>query len=175
MECQFCQEPFASRNALFRHLRTNADCFQKASEVSGNSFQVPLPKQKVGIRFGYYVHKGADAEAPNEQAALLVQRAFLESLRAHQPVREEDAKAKEVLTQTSATKLRHPCLAQDADCSAASDFIGINFQGENVTQVASILPEVQERVDQDLPEGITKIHLLDARILPVSSKFQAEG
>ncbi|CAB9530152.1 unknown protein (Partial), partial [Seminavis robusta] len=195
--CQFCQEGFSSRNALFRHLRTTADCFQKASNQNGtlqSAPSIPLPKQKIGIRFGYrYPTKNTtsslsdDASSTKastttttkdipfyEHAAQRVQQVFLEALQKHQPVSfDEDGP----LTQATMARLRHVVLAQDDDCSAASDVVGFHYRGEELhtAMAASIRHEMQQLLDNNTwSSSSSSIRVLHVASLPMTTKFQAE-
>jgi FkbM family methyltransferase len=189
--CRFCDEQFASRNAVFRHLRTNAQCFDRAAATStaeGHLQRITslqLPKQKIVIRFGYHVKNIMDDTASgsssnqNEVAADLVKNSFFEALIAKQPV---EPSGSESVTQASIARHRHPCLSQDYDCSSSSDFICINFKGEPVQNMTVLRVEMQQRLDQYLlstnthshTQYLEAIHIIDARELPTSSKFQAE-
>jgi hypothetical protein len=188
--CHFCDEQFASRNGLFRHLRTNAECFSQASSATTTNeghhqpIFLQLSKQKLAIRFGYHVknHKNHnDVNDPisisipisrtnqNEIAADLVKTSFFEALNSKQPV---EPSGSESVTQSSVARHRHPCLSQDYDCSSSSDFICINFKGEPVQNMTLLRMDMQQRLDHYLSRStITKnlthhleaIHLIDAR------------
>ena len=50
--CQFCNEHFASRNALFRHLKTNRKCSQQA-DIQDDQQSTSKP-HSLALQFSYY-------------------------------------------------------------------------------------------------------------------------
>jgi len=190
-QCQFCQGRFKSRNALFKHLRTTASCFERASKASGNkgaTFDanrgIKLPKQKVVIRFGYHAlpktQRDDAAPSPSELAAQLVQQTFFEVLPKHHPIYQPSSTESldDRMTQTTAAKHRHLCLAQDEDCSAASDYIGVYYQGEFLEDFQAVLKDMQTQVTKEITEkhsdSLRTVQLLDARVIPLNANFAAE-
>ena len=192
-ECKFCHERFKSRNAIFKHLRTNAACFEAACAASGKTPMtgtVKLPKQKVVIRFGYQTSATSSKEdeevpqkrqlplAPNEMAAQQVQQAFFAALKKHHPIQEEETSGNtdDRMTQTSAARHRHSCLTQDEDCSASSDYIGVYYRGEPLDDFGPVMKDMQQRLDEFTTgsSALENISVLDARVIPVKANFAAE-
>eukprot|EP00536_Pseudo-nitzschia_multiseries_P002977 jgi/Psemu1/284102/fgenesh1_pg.42_\ len=105
--CKFCNLEFDSRNALFRHLRSSKQCFEKVTQQQSQAptdnknargFVEKLEKRKLAIQFGYAVSPEWDDGEP-------------------------------IFTLASAATLRHPSLSQENSCSALADVAGINYRG----------------------------------------------
>ena len=193
--CQFCEERFASRNALFRHLRTNADCFQRASEASGkkgssllSKHQEQQSKQKCVIRFGYISTETKGDENINDLAAEHIKRAFVHVMSKRLPALNfHEQQETMVLTMASSAKHRQQCLAQDPDCFALSDFACISFMGTDDVKrsVLSTVPEdnevfradMQRELDDDSSSSSMKtitVRVLGVAFMPMSTRFHAE-
>lgn len=145
--CEYCGSPFKSRNALFRHLRSELTCYQKmvdAATSSGTTSKlkmmsnVKLAKHKVAISFGYQINKSSgknDGEIflnnrylPNQIVAKVIKESFFDSFDKLYPQIPMSSPDESGLTQATDVKLRHPVLKQDEFCSAYADCIGINFR-----------------------------------------------
>lgn len=125
--CKFCNEDFNSRNEMFRHLKSSRVCFNLANEGSEDNSRsfLKVEKQKVAIQFGYYTSKGSNRNI-NEDAADIVCSSFLEAMKYLYPssLLEYDGN----FSLASSVRSRHPVLAQEGECSAFSDVIGINYK-----------------------------------------------
>ena len=181
-QCKFCNDYFASRNALFRHLRTTTtttDCFQKASLEAHHKQSKP---KKIAIRFGYLARHGLTGQRSiSESAADLVQRSFYSAILGNDTIT-----TRPTMTQTSAANLRHPSLKQENGCCSASDYIGIRFEDTSLraTSLASMINEnddvrqqllrdIQSKLDET-SSATNEVAVLDIQTLPLSSRFHAE-
>ena len=203
VSCKFCNDVFPSRNALFKHLRTNVECFTKASEASGRvggdaasrstKSNIELPKRTMIIRFGYYHYHGivdANNESNEFDVANLVKTSFFEVLGKKQPVDVDTTSGEgstlssndNTISQASVAKHRHPCLGQEVNdgggysLPALSDFVSINYKGEDIAPAEMKLLQIamQQHLDQQLSNTTTKIQLIDMKEVPISLKFHAE-
>jgi FkbM family methyltransferase len=172
--CKFCGAEFSSRNEVFRHLRSSAECFKQTASNSTGLIQ--LPKQKMAIQFGYnIISDGESKQSYNDVAAQLVRDAFFDAIQIQQPVQQD---GKDSTTLASAARQRHPCLAQDYDCSASSDIICINYKGEK-TKTGDLIDGMQTLLDAacrntGTPETSLNVRILSAESLPISTRFHAE-
>jgi FkbM family methyltransferase len=184
--CKFCGAEFSSRNEVFRHLRLSAKCFNQTAIASNSTGLIQLPKQKMAIRFGYnIVSNGASKQNYNDVAAQRVRDVFFDAIQTQQLVQQD---GKDLTTLASAARQRHPCLAQDYDCSASSDIICINYKGQKTKTRAgdlALIGDMQTLLDasascrntnMDTPETslILDVRVLSAESLPTSTRFHAE-
>jgi len=185
--CKYCDEEFDSRNAIFRHLRSNKKCYGLATGTSGdnvvdnNANFLKLEKRKVAVQFGYHVldsfsDKDNDTlMSGNEVAGEIIRKSFFQALRAlypSSPLEEEEGET--TFTLASAARLRHPSLMQENTCSAWSDIAGINYKGgpQNING-DSLVNQMQEIIAKDDDELLC-IKVLNVESLMVSTKFHAE-
>eukprot|EP00979_Chaetoceros_neogracilis_P011301 scaffold2736_cov264-Chaetoceros_neogracile.AAC.11 len=179
--CKYCDEEFDSRNAVFRHLRSNKKCFGLATEssidntVGNNSSILKLEKRKVAVQFGYHVLDKDNTTGGNEVAAAVVRTSFFQALRALYPSSPvEEAEGESTFTLASAARLRHPSLMQETTCSAWSDVVGINYKGGPTDiDISSLVQQMQHIVQKDNGELLC-VKVLNIESLMVSTKFHAE-
>jgi FkbM family methyltransferase len=162
--CKFCGAEFASRNAVFKHLRSSAECYKQTSNNDGLT-TVDLPKRKMAIRFGYRLLSGSVKQKNNELAAQIVKDAFFETVKSKIPVQE----GKDI-TQASAARLRHPCLTQDYDCSSSADVMCVNYKGGEI-EMDTLVDQMQQRLINTENLDVQVINCLN---MSVSTKFHAE-
>lgn len=120
--CQFCQESFESRNALFRHLQRDRYCGQKANMVTPEIKPLTLV-----LQFSY--HNIDEAQT----AGTSIQQALLQA--AEQYVQTRNDGSSVVLlgsSQSSVARLRHAVLDQEEGCSAVGDTLVVRLQGPNL-------------------------------------------
>ena len=167
--CHFCHSPFASRNAVFRHLR--ADGCSSDNPCSPGDGTDPIVKQSIAILFGYVNNNSNnnqggshsnDANSPtndkstmipvNEWAGQQVYKAVQEMIRNYNNNNNNhgdddepttrinlDFRLQESRTQSSMARLRSRILQQDPDCSAAGDVLLVTG-----TCLESSLPQVAD-------------------------------
>ena len=195
LECHGCRRTFATRNALFRHLRgedaTSGDCPLSAAARTAEEEL----RRTVVVRYGYLADGGAggrSAPPTNEAVATAIHSGFLRLATAfakHNVTRpergeEEDAPARtSALAHSTATKLRRPSLRQDGEVrGAASEVASFNYRlrGTPMTikrwKAYVVGGQLQRDLQTWLRENcapVCQVHHLDALVLP-SVKFYAE-
>mmetsp|Transcript_555 Transcript_555/g.1701 ORF Transcript_555/g.1701 Transcript_555/m.1701 type:complete len:1022 (-) Transcript_555:43-3108(-) len=140
--CERCGETFGSRNALFRHLRSD----HAAAWGPGRQTKEPS-RGKAAVLFGYDAElllsssssRQADSGArANVRAAALVKDSFVAACpRVLSGRAKESGKVEVKVVRTSlATEAteRHPLLTQEGDCPAARDVLVVDYTalGENI-------------------------------------------
>jgi len=150
-QCNFCKSSFVSRNAVFRHLRTDG-CSLENPRSPGDGSDV-IVKQSIAISFGYVDGFGSgdhDKEIENIQKSLplnewagqqvfqAVETAIDNYNQQNTATAEEDDDAalqqqhqqipldfrlQSSRTQSSVARLRSRILQQEPDCSAAGDVL----------------------------------------------------
>lgn len=171
-KCKFCNKDFNSRNEMFRHLKSSRMCFNLANEGSEDNSRsfLKVEKQKVAIQFGYYTSKGSNRNI-NEDAADIVCSSFLEAMKYLYPssLLEYDGN----YSLASSVRSRHPVLAQEKECSAFSDVIGINYKCVDIKidfeEVLKYVQSILQCKKEDM-----RFWVLNIKNLAVSTKFHAE-
>ena len=129
--CKYCEHTFSSRNALFRHVRSNPDCtamfLQESGQVAMDHLSKNAPRRGVALLLGYTSNDSTFHAS--EAAAKAVEEAFV--------ARHSCSELK--ISQASAVDHRHRALAQDQSCAAAGDVITLRYRstmdvGDNLVQ-----------------------------------------
>jgi tRNA U38,U39,U40 pseudouridine synthase TruA len=167
--CRFCDVAFASRNALFRHVRSDPICSRLAN--GGNPYsQLSNPKrQTIALLFQYHsttttnrsIHgDGAVSQQPEaEVAGDALRGAIKQAIESHVH-KEYDmvTSGVEIISTTQATvsKHRHLSLAQETCCAAAGDVMVLSFLAPAVITCAEPNREDRERQKDFLSGLLTK-------------------
>ena len=160
VKCHFCHTPFASRNAVFRHLRTDG-CTSENPCTPGSGDDT-IVKQSIAILFGYVDNNSKesnddDDDVPmNEWAGQKVFEAVQEAIHKYNHDNNDkenqqlklDFRLQESRTQSSVARQRSRILQQEPDCSAAGDVLIITG-----TCLDSSLPRIEEALS-GLPENL---------------------
>lgn len=146
--CNFCNSPFPSRSAIFRHLRADG-CSSENPRSPGGDGSEAIVKQSIAISFGYVtstsdqIKKDLDLDLPpfNEWAGQQVARAVEEAIAKYNHQHQQSSEGEDVLqqqqqqqvpldfrlqesrTQSSVARHRSRILQQEPDCSAAGDVL----------------------------------------------------
>ena len=138
--CSICQINFTSRNRLFDHLRTDHAEEWKAMSKSGGSMPSKRFRSKVAIRCEYDAQlikmnsdqTSGEEEGANTIAAGIIQSAFVNALHRHLSGGSAIANSIRIhnTSLASEAKERSYFMAQDMDCSAASDVMVLDYSYE---------------------------------------------
>lgn len=129
--CEFCEESFQSRNALFRHLKTSPDCSVQANLVDNQVKTIAL-----ALKFSYHrvspITKDGDIEALS--GGEILQKAVVTALEEYVAKFNTDAPV-EILgsSQSSLARLRHSSLNQEEGCMAAGDNMVLRIEGPQLS------------------------------------------
>jgi tRNA U38,U39,U40 pseudouridine synthase TruA len=115
-KCGFCDATFASRNAMFRHIRADPDCAVAAGETQ------PPKRQRLAFLFGYH-----NVEA--EESGNMLLTFFLEALESSLKVKPELLRN----TQSTVPRSRPSSLGLESDCPAAEDVLVVAFMAPDET------------------------------------------
>ena len=120
--CKYCEQRFASRNALFRHVRSNADCtnlfLREGGEAALDHLTSNAPRRGVAFLIGY------DATDATLHASAEAGKAIRETFMACLGRSCSDVK----LSQVTAVDHRHVAMAQEATCVAAGDVVTLRYR-----------------------------------------------
>ncbi|CAB9497656.1 expressed unknown protein [Seminavis robusta] len=175
--CQFCHSKFASRNAIFRHLRADG-CTSDNPRAPSATTEDPIVKQSLAIWFGYYhvphdddndsnllQGTGIDNDLGwNEWAGQQVFQAVQQTLETYEIEKTKndpdstngtannkllDFQLQESRTQCSLARLRARILQQDPECPAATDVLVMTG-----TCLQSSLPQLEVALT-NLPDALS--------------------
>lgn len=120
--CSVCGASFASRNALFQHLKTTESCASKAGfdVVKGQQLQT----YRVALLASY---DSSNATVTAEEFGGYIRSAFDHGLAAKYSDISAGSSSTTSLSQTTVTKLRHVSLGQEAGCSAIGDVLILGY------------------------------------------------
>jgi tRNA U38,U39,U40 pseudouridine synthase TruA len=173
--CQTCQERFHSRNALFRHLKSNRDSCGLLLPDS-----VPTIKQRLAIELSYYskcISDPSNLHANTTTTESLAQRA---GQRLHMAVdtalsqRFDNTTSTWIATtQASQARMRSPILSQEVTCAAATDIVVLTYDTDerivrSVTEQSLFVQQVQDALhamsNDDLVVHVQSVKWLDASV-----------
>lgn len=161
-ECKFCTQSFASRNALFRHVRSDEPCSSLLTAEEGRSIHsspaIPMSRQMLAFQVAYYAanqQEGVASEA--ELAGQRLRGAVQEALDSY--VRDEIHLNVTVniisSTQVSIANQRHKSLSQEIGCAAERDVVVFTIKAPSSTHLDTMgndNPERQRKFLQSLLE-----------------------
>ena len=117
--CSVCGASFASRNALFQHLKTTESC--GFDVVKGQQLQT----YRVALLASY---DSSNATVTAEEFGSYIRDAFDYGLAAkYSDISAASLSTTTSLSQTTVTKLRHVSLGQEAGCSAIGDVLILGY------------------------------------------------
>jgi hypothetical protein len=182
-ECKFCATKFQSRNALFRHVRTDPQCSREAGSESVES-QIQPVRYSLALQFSYWGVHNCTAENSGELLLQSLQTAINDFIQSNL---NSSIKSQFISdTQVTIPRLRHKALAQEFGCFAANDVKVVNFlapKGLILSQshvdssrdyTRSFLNDILIHTNSILPSKVQFIRLHGIKLLPSHSKFHAE-
>lgn len=142
--CHFCNATFVSRNALFRHVRSDPTCSTLANNGTPFSHLMTPKRHKIALQFQYFStdtlnhdNEFLDSTATSEAgvAGNVLQSAVLgavtiivqQTFEGLQDCSNDVGVELKSTTQSSISKLRHCSLAQESNCAAAADVMVMSF------------------------------------------------
>lgn len=187
-KCKFCSQSFASRNAMFRHLRSDPFCSVAANEGRGVS-QARITRQTVAFKIAYHsVVSSRSVNQPKLPEAVLagnqLRRAVKEALCQHGQIESKiGSNGVEVLssTQTSVAGQRHKSLTQEVESAATGDVVVISFMspvdGTKNSQrefLSSLLERTRACLDDHRDISGAHVRVLACKWLSPKNRFHAE-
>jgi tRNA U38,U39,U40 pseudouridine synthase TruA len=185
-ECKFCSTQFATRNALFRHVRSDPVCSRESGETIGSKLMEPM-RYTVALQFSYFSPtKKITAQVCGDQVKVALLSAMASIIQSEL----NTTAAVELLstTQVSIPRLRHRSLAQESGCLAAADVAVVSFlaprgaiklvnglqHDEDQTRsfLSQLLMQTNEQLDKVSKD--CEICLEACKLLPSDAKFHAE-
>ena len=170
-KCKHCSTVFSTRNALFRHLRTDPTCSLKE-----NTDYVEMVKESVAFLFGYIgtskEESSDDRFSTAEKTGKVLEETIIEALDEVVKSAFNTSKCEVEListAQASLAKLRHRALNQENDCSAAGDVLVTRVTVPSLMN-SSLWSLVVQGIRERLTDGI---HLFSCELL-VDGKIHAE-
>eukprot|EP00977_Amphora_coffeiformis_P002157 scaffold425_cov175-Amphora_coffeaeformis.AAC.16 len=165
--CHSCQENFTSRNALFRHLRTNAECGEKTGAITKD-----LYKQSIAIQFAYYHHTDNDVlslSLANDHLALqsgkIIEQSLVESIVESSTVQVVSR------TQSSIAKLRPEALEQEPDIASTGDVLVLTLKMPQSSWTTLALSKDKNEFLSNLQGKLDQAQPHDMRIMVTAVKF----
>lgn len=153
-QCKHCNELFATRNALFRHLRTDPIC-----SIKDNPYNLEMMKQSVAMLFGYIGVDDESSKVPmaaraGEALQSSLMTALYDTVQSQFNVTRRSCEVEFVSwTQASQAKLRHRSLSQEAGCSASGDVMVVNVMVPKL-MTSKLWNDVVKGIRQRLDDNI---------------------
>lgn len=127
IECKFCASSFASRNALFRHVRTDPICSLAANDGTPDDRLLRTTiRHMLACQFSYW---GKNCEAG--VAGLVVGETIQQAMRDYMmdTLNMTNTAVEPISsTQSSVTKMRHRSLSQEKGCASCGDVMILSLQ-----------------------------------------------
>ena len=195
--CMFCSKTFSSRNALFRHVRSDPICSVQAN--LGQDLHKKTIRHSVALQFSYWNNNSTTHQQSNdvfdgsepecERAGQLLRDAVLSSVSSQL----KDSIDVDFLssTQTSLAKMRHRSLAQENGCaSIGGDVLVLSFHastaltGVGATKsektarqrhfLSNLVHDTNTKLMNDQSNSTLNVHLNACKLLDQTSKLHAE-
>lgn len=168
--CSYCSKNFASRNALFRHLREDETCSfeHNGGKKLNDNDNVQMIKESMAFLFGYDDFQDDDVALDGtrnrqtakpqptvaEQAGERIRNVLVDSLRSQLSGDGTLSSSIEEIrivssTQSTLAKLRHRVLTQEAGCSATGDVLVVTVTIPSTTTIV-VWEQVFETMKQTL-------------------------
>jgi tRNA U38,U39,U40 pseudouridine synthase TruA len=182
-ECKFCSTKFQSRNALFRHVKTDPLCSKEAGNETFDS-SMQAVRYSIALQFSYWGAPNCTAEKSGELLQQSLQVAINDLIQSNLNSSIPSQFISD--TQVSIPRLRHRSLAQESGCFAANDVKVISFlapkglihSNNHVDSskdcIRSFLNEIIIRTNSILTSRHHFVRLHAIKLLPSDSKFHAE-
>lgn len=185
-KCKFCSQSFASRNAMFRHLRSDPFCSLAANEGRGVA-QARITRQTVAFKIAY--HSVVSSCSVNEQklaeavlAGNQLRRAVKEALCQHAQIElKVGSSGVEILrsTQTSVAAQRHKSLTQEVGSAATGDVVVVSFMAPGTKNsqrefLSSLLERTRACLDDHRDISGVHVRVLACKWLSPKNRFHAE-
>ena len=168
-QCDICSETFASRNALFRHVRSSHDKTQKEELIRHTvAFEITYYSTSESMD---YISRPSEAKIAGQK----LQEAVTQSL--NDMNRENSLLS---LTQSSVANQRHKVLSQEPGVPSASDVVVISYsapQGANqINKLRLLLEKVNANLNpKEHDNDHTHVQILACKPIPSTSRLlQAE-
>jgi tRNA U38,U39,U40 pseudouridine synthase TruA len=162
-QCTFCSETFASRNALFRHVRSGCLLANEAGDPSSLHL-TQTSRQTVAFQISYYrstsnkkdtsekhkpsseatdiesnnnnsMHIKSEAEMAGNQLRDAVHHALTDFVQTELNLHNNDAVEILSSSQVSIANQRHRSLSQEVGCAAAGDAVILRFMAPSATHL----------------------------------------
>lgn len=118
--CEFCSANFTSRNALFRHLRSDQNCLR---ELGMKTKEVVLSTIRIAFSISYCtktLNNGSLCEAAGSQLQMAVEKVLDEKFGSNVQILSR--------TQSTVAHQRHSSLSQEPDVASAEDIVVMSFR-----------------------------------------------
>lgn len=138
--CDYCDASFGSRNALFRHLRSDPVCSVEAYGEDAQEAPVVLTKQRVAFLFGYY-NTSTNATAAGQSLLAAFSASVQRKLGSIQILGS---------TQSTITNSRAPILGIEPGCSVAEDVLLVKFQAPTDLYETKVAHEIFQATSENL-------------------------
>jgi len=199
--CKYCSQSFASRNALFKHVRSDVTCSSMAvseadavgdSEAVYKSMYSRAPRRVVALLIGYYISVPRNVEVKEALSnhALVSARmkdAFIKVImnlvkgmpatmkgnQTMQDVMYEHISQDLVITQASDTRFRHRALATEPTCNSVGDVLTFAFRCEKQVNIDMIVTGMNHEL-RSMTEYNEEMTVISAEYLSPSSTLHAE-
>ena len=181
--CKHCSTVLSSRNALFRHLRTDPICSLKEGGNNLDSFQ--MVRESIVLLFGYEPSSNNTAEsATSSDIGVLLQETIVDSLQnqtlttateltaAAQVVTSKYKKDNVTVpsfvssTQATVAKMRHKALDQEPSCYAVGDVIVLNVMVPKVATIetwTNTIKDASKKLSKAYGINIIKFQILHGK------------
>lgn len=127
LECKFCASSFTTRNALFRHVRTDPICSVAANDGTPDDRLLRTKvRHMLACQFSYW---GNDCKAG--EAGLVVAETIQQAMREYlmDTLNMTNASVEPISsTQSTVTKMRHRSLSQENGCASCGDVMILSMQ-----------------------------------------------
>lgn len=161
-ECQFCTQSFASRNALFRHVRSDEPCSSLLAAEEGRAIDpsttTPMSRQMLAFQLAYYApnqekEMTSEAELAGRRFRVAVQEALDSFVRdeIHLNITVNIVSS----TQVSIANQRHKSLSQEIGCAGGGDVVVFTIKAPSSTHLDTMgndSPKRQRKFLQSLLE-----------------------
>lgn len=180
-QCKFCAQAFASRNAMFRHVRSDPKCSRLANNGKGgdDSQVIRMTRQTIALKFAYHsTISSNDSDDCNQEkrnstlhlseaklAGSMLLNAVEDALNRY--VRNELKLNSTVIeitgtTQTSVSNNRHKSLSQEVGSAAMGDVVAVSFLGPATTHT---IPFTTQESPESRQSFLTSLLLATNEIL----------
>jgi tRNA U38,U39,U40 pseudouridine synthase TruA len=159
--CKYCQQGFASRNALFRHVRSNAECSNQFIAENGDagvqSIHANSPRRVVALLVGYDTIQGDSTISTSKLANTAVRNAFVSLLGHSCP----DLS----VTQATAVDHRRVALAQEPTCAAIGDVITLRYRSSQSVDIENLVSEINILMEQQREQHLNEYSTILVKVL----------